>query len=774
MDFADLESTTGLRFSWVVWPCSHEDAEKAEVPVGCLFTPLKQPDEESQKVPLVEYIPIRHKNSGIFLNPYCNIDFNTKKWMCPITKIDSPFPQFYAENITPQNLPMELTNLTMEYIIPPNVTGGCFPPTFIFLVDVCIAKEELDQLKDSLQQVLSMLPGEFNVGFVTFGSVIKVHDLTDADVPRCFVLRGGSEHTAEYVKRVLNIAQNNRFVQPLSACEYAINDLLEKLIPDSWPVPTNSRPNRCTGSALSVGLSLLECFAQGKGGRVMMFLGGACTHGPGKIVETSLSESIRHHLDLQKESHNARLVKDAQKYYTGLANLAAGNGHGIDIFACSLDQSGLYEMKVCCDKTGGVMVMSDSFSMSVFKDSLKSVFKRDSEGNMVGGYNARLTVFTSPELKVCGIVGGCHSLKKKASNVSENVIGEGSTNEWNLGVMDRQSTLAVFFDIDSGNSSVLTNAMNAVGLNVGAVSMKNTSSPNKDANALSGRQSFVQFQTVYFHPDGTKRLRVTSFSCKYGQPNLADLSNAFDQEAAAVLMARYALYKISTEDPLNVLRWLDKKLISLVGRFADFQKNDVNSFRLSSQFSIYPQFMYHLRRSHFLQTFNASPDETAFYRTILCRENVINSLIMIQPALLEYSFESETPQPVLLDAVSLKKNVILLLDTFFQLVIWYGETIHQWREQGFQDDTNYAHFKQLLQAPSDDARHILDERFPTPKFILCNQGGSQARFLLAKVNPSTTYTSGLQEFDGSTAIINTDDVSLKTFMEHLIKLVVQS
>nr|PVC52144.1 protein transport protein [Theileria orientalis] len=764
MDFTELELRSGLRFSWLVWPCSHDDAEKAEVPVGCLFTPLRHSDEDENKVPLVEYIPIRHKNSGIFLNPYCKIDFNTKKWMCPMTKIDSALPQLYAENISPQNLPLELTNLTMEYLIPMNVSGGIFPPTFIFVIDTCLAHEELDQLKDSLQQVLSMLPGEYNIGLVTFGAVVKVHDLCESEIPRVFVLRGGLEHKTEAVKRNLNLAQNNRFVQPLSSCEYVLNNFLETLIPDYWPVPNNNRPSRCTGSALSVAVSLLESFAQGKGGRIMTFLGGACTFGPGKIVEQSLSESIRHHLDLQKESHNARLVKDAQKYYTGLANACATNGHAIDIFACSLDQSGLHEMKVCCDKTGGSMVMSDSFSMSVFKDSLKMIFKRDAEGNMTGGYNARMTVFTSPELKVCGVVGGCHSLKKKAPNVSENVIGEGGTNEWSIGVLDRRSTLAVFFDVETGNTNVLTSAMNAVGMN----------NASKEPNALTGKESFIQFQTVYFHPDGTKRLRVTSFSCKYGQPNLTDLANGFDQEAATVLMARYALFKISTEDPLNVLRWLDKKLINLVSKFADFQKNDVNSFRLSSQFSIYPQFMYHLRRSHFLQTFNASPDETAFYRTVLSRENVINSLVMIQPALLEYSFDSPTPQPVLLDAASLKKNVILMLDTFFQLVIWYGDTITHWREQGYQDNPEYAHFKALLQMPLDDCKPFLEERFPTPKFIVCNQGGSQARFLLAKVNPSTTYTSGLQEFDGSTAIINTDDVSLKTFMDHLIKLVVQS
>ncbi len=38
-----------------------------------------------------------------------------------------------------------------------------------------------------------------------------------------------------------------------------------------------------------------------------------------------------------------------------------------------------------------------------------------------------------------------------------------------------------------------------------------------------------------------------------------------------------------------------------------------------SQFQLYPQFMFHLRRSQFLQLFNRSPDESSYYRSILCR-----------------------------------------------------------------------------------------------------------------------------------------------------------
>lgn len=74
--------------------------------------------------------------------------------------------------------------------------------------------------------------------------------------------------------------------------------------------------------------------------------GGVCTTGPGQIVGPSLSEVIRHHLDLQKDTDNAKHVKKALRYYTELADRAVAAGHAVDIFACSLDQVGLYEMRV--------------------------------------------------------------------------------------------------------------------------------------------------------------------------------------------------------------------------------------------------------------------------------------------------------------------------------------------------------------------------------------------------------------------------------------------
>lgn len=80
-----------------------------------------------------------------------------------------------------------------------------------------------------------------------------------------------------------------------------------------------------------------------------------------------------------------------------------------------------------------------------------------------------------------------------------------------------------------------------------------------------------------------------------------------------------------------------------------------------------------------------------------------NSLIMIQPTLMAYALDVP-PQPVLLDSVSIKPDVILLLDTFFHILIFHGETVAQWRKAGYQDQDDHENFKDLLEAPITDAQ----------------------------------------------------------------------
>uniref|UniRef100_A0A8C7I4S6 Protein transport protein SEC23 n=1 Tax=Oncorhynchus kisutch TaxID=8019 RepID=A0A8C7I4S6_ONCKI len=727
------EDRDGVRFSWNLWPSSRLEATRLVVPVSCLFTPLK----ERPDLPPVQYEPVlcSRANCKAVLNPLCQVDYRAKIWACNFCFQRNPFPPSYA-GISDVNQPAELMPQfsTIEYIVqrgPPN------PLIFLYVVDTCLEEEDLQALKESLQMSLSLLPPNALVGLITFGRMVQVHELSCEGIAKSYVFRGTKELSSKQIQEMLGLtnpaasgpqsrpaapqdpAVTCRFLQPVHKVDMNLTDLLGELQRDPWPVPQGKRPLRSTGIALSIAVGLLEGTFPNTGARVMMFMGGPPTQGPGMVVGDELKTPIRSWHDITKD--NARHLKKATKYYDALANRAAVNGHSIDIYACALDQTGLLEMKCLSNLTGGHIAMGDSFNTSLFKQTFQRVFSKDHNGEFRMAFGGTLEVKASRELKVSGAIGPCVSLNAKGPCISENEVGVGGTTQWKICSLSPSTTLALYFEV---------------------VNQHNAPIPQ-------GGRGAVQFVTQYQHSNTQRRIRVTTVARNWAdaQSQIQHIESSFDQEASAVIMARLGVFRAESEEGPDVLRWLDRQLIRL--------------------------FMFHLRRSPFLQVFNNSPDECSYYRHHFVRQDLTQSLIMIQPILYSYSFHGP-PEPVLLDSGSILPDRILLMDTFFQLVIYHGETIAQWRKAGYQEQPEYENFKHLLVAPVDDAQEILQTRFPMPRYIDTEHGGSQARFLLSKVNPSQTHNNLYSWGQETGAPILTDDVSLQVFMDHLKKLAVSS
>uniref|UniRef100_A0A8C6GEB5 Protein transport protein SEC23 n=1 Tax=Mus spicilegus TaxID=10103 RepID=A0A8C6GEB5_MUSSI len=723
------EERDGVRFSWNVWPSSRLEATRMVVPVAALFTPLK----ERPDLPPIQYEPVlcSRTTCRAVLNPLCQVDYRAKLWAC-------------------------------NFCYQRNQRGPQMPLIFLYVVDTCIEDEDLQALKESMQMSLSLLPPTALVGLITFGRMVQVHELGCEGISKSYVFRGTKDLSAKQLQEMLGLSKvpvtqatrgpqvqqpppSNRFLQPVQKIDMNLTDLLGELQRDPWPVPQGKRPLRSSGVALSIAVGLLECTFPNTGARIMMFIGGPATQGPGMVVGDELKTPIRSWHDIEKD--NAKYVKKGTKHFEALANRAATTGHVIDIYACALDQTGLLEMKCCPNLTGGYMVMGDSFNTSLFKQTFQRVFTKDIHGQFKMGFGGTLEIKTSREIKISGAIGPCVSLNSKGPCVSENEIGTGGTCQWKICGLSPTTTLAIYFEV---------------------VNQHNAPIPQ-------GGRGAVQFVTQYQHSSGQRRIRVTTIARNWAdaQTQIQNIAASFDQEAAAILMARLAIYRAETEEGPDVLRWLDRQLIRLCQKFGEYHKDDPNSFRFSETFSLYPQFMFHLRRSPFLQVFNNSPDESSYYRHHFMRQDLTQSLIMVQPILYAYSF-SGPPEPVLLDSSSILADRILLMDTFFQILIYHGETIAQWRKSGYQDMPEYENFRHLLQAPVDDAQEILHSRFPMPRYIDTEHGGSQARFLLSKVNPSQTHNNMYAWGQESGAPILTDDVSLQVFMDHLKKLAVSS
>ncbi|KAG1334080.1 protein transport protein sec23-1 [Cocos nucifera] len=786
MDFAELEATEGLRWSWNSWPPSRPDAAALVVPLSVMCTPLMPIAD----LPLLPYDPLLCARCRAALNPYARVDYRSTLWVCPFCHSNNPFPRSYA-GIGENNLPAELfpTYSTVEYLLSRNPTSnpssqsvfGLSPsstasllssvsslgsslsssslpgldpsrppgPSFVFVVDVCSASDELRALKNEILHVVAQLPENARVGLVSFGSMVWVHDLGFSDCSRAVLFCGDRELTSKKIQELMGISQlqhctlgvsrslsKQSFLLPVSDCEFNITTAIEELDSLSDTLPGH-RPKRATGAAISTAVALLEGCAPNTGGRVMTFTSGPATTGPGMIVETDLSETIRAHRDII--NGHALHGEKARSFYRHVAQRLSDRSVVLDLFACSMDQVGTAELRYPIEKSGGFMVLAESFESEQFRKCLRHIFKHEGVDHLNMIFDATIEMVTTKEVKICGALGPCMSLGIKNNMVSGKEIGQGGTTSWKLSSLNNKACIAFFFQVSTH---------------------QNTEPP---------RVFFVQFLTRYRHGNGGFRLRVTTAARRWVEPQSPEIASGFDQEAAAAVMARLAVHRAEEYHARDVIRWLDKMLICFTSKFGKYVPEDPSTFRLSSNFSLYPQFMYHLRRSQFIDVSNSTPDETAFFRLMLNREGVVGSLIMIQPTLFQYSFDGP-PIPVLLDVSSISPDVILLFDSYFHIVIHYGSKIAQWRKLGYDKDPDHENLRKLLGAPEIDAEALMAERFPVPKLIRCDQHGSQARFLLARLNPSVTQKTQLM--DGS-EVIFTDDVSLQVFIEHLQALAVQ-
>ncbi|KAG2584507.1 hypothetical protein PVAP13_6KG309200 [Panicum virgatum] len=660
-EFLDLEAQDGIRMTWNVIPGTKQDATNCVVPVSAIFTPLKP----NPAIPVLPYAPLRCRMCRSILNPFSIVDFVSKIWVCPFCFQRNHFPQHYS-SISENNLPAELfpQYTTVEYASTAE-TGPVAPPVFLFVVDTCMIEEEIGYLKSALAQAIELLPDQSLVGFITFGTYVQVHELGFGLLPKSYVFKGTKEVTKEQIldqmsffagktkpttgviagaRDGLSTRSIARFLLPASECEFVLNSVIEELQKDPWPVPADKRSSRCTGVALSVAACLLGVCVPGSGARIMAFVGGPSTEGPGSV--------------------------------------------------------GVAEMKVAVERTGGIVVLAESFGHSVFKDSLRRIFQ-SSDNDLDLSFNGIFEINCSKDVKIQGIIGPCTSLEKKGPLSSDTVIGQGNTSAWKMCGLDRKTSLCLIFDIAKKDG------------------------PESIGQSVSN-QLYFQFLTYYQHHEGQMRLRATTLSRKWvaGSGGVQELIAGFDQEASAAVMARLVSFKMEAEADFDPIRWLDRALISLCSKFGDYHKETPSSFSLSPRLSIFPQFMFNLRRSQFVQVFNNSPDETAYFAMMLNRESVANAVVMIQPSLISYSFQSG-PEPVLLDVTAIAADRILLLDSYFTVVIFHGITIAQWRKAGYQDQEGHEAFAQFLQAPQEEADAIIKERFPVPRLVVCDQYGSQ-------------------------------------------------
>ena len=220
--------------------------------------------------------------------------------------------------------------------------------------------------------------------------------------------------------------------------------------------------------------------------------------------------------------------------------------------------------------------------------------------------------------------------------MSEVPIGIGGTSRWKVNVLDEVSSLACYFqlqDVPNGNNEA----------------------------------SFIQFTVRYVNSIGHSKTAVFTTV----RNRIENIEEAFNVDVTANGVMRQALERIKTsEDVQDVQHWLDNCLLDI-----EQQPQSAGS----SKWQELAAFIGDLKHSPLITGASFSPDEIAYMRFWGKRQTLGYSRLIIQPKLYCATVEDEHLLEIPLSSNCLACNRILVLYSFFHVVIWYGEWIAAWK-----------------------------------------------------------------------------------------------
>lgn len=746
MDPASFEFATGVRLTLQNLPNCQQSLDSLNIPLSIHVTPAKK----LESVFLSFEAPNKCVCGG-FLSPSTVVNFATKTWFCNFCLRSNKLSAGSAQSLQPNSLlpEQEPTNCVFEYKLPDSKANPSFTKNnFMMLVDTCLSPENLEALKKGLVDSIAQIDFE-RTQIVLFSFSRNVHlyknNATDtfchsALLPGYLTIDQAIETLG--LKRDLQkdaVYNTGVLVHYVFTSHESLVNAINSIEEDQFEISADERASRCSGKALEFALEFVR-FSHFDAPRILLFLGGPCTYSSGRIADNKISSFIRKHLDLEQNAEVKTQIEGVKKFYQELANKAVQLKTVIDIWAFSLTEFGLFEMEDLSSKTNGLVVMNEEFKQEHFHQSILKYFRINETGSIAFGSNATIEILFSKEIKISGCVGNCQSQNTKPASQSENPIGQANTTKWSVGGMDHESTYLFVLELAEKSKS-------------------------KGASKYS--KAYFQFVVTYKHPINGLIARVISFDRPFVPfDNPLEMLAHVDQFSVISTFAKLAAFKVFEYDNVTLIRYLDKTLISILKTFK--AKND----SIAEEIGLIAQYFYYLRKSNFVKKFASSLDEMTFYKHTVLRENIDNTLIIIQPQLIEYSLANEEPRAVMPDLSCLKKDVILLADTFFNIIIWNGPVIKGWVDDGYHLQAEYSHVADLLKMPEDDFAVIVEERVIPPNKIFAFHGSPTERFLKSRLNPET---GNIQQGDlpnGDEGNFVTEDASLSVFMTRLLEFLV--
>lgn len=191
-------------------------------------------------------------------------------WVCNFCFNRNHFPPQYS-SISDTCQPAEVQFTTLDYTIMRAPVQ--LPPVFLYVIDTCVDEEELNALKSSILDSLTLLPSNALVGLITFHRIISLWALNDPNL-KSFVFHGTKDYTAKQIQEWLNLSPLNQqqamqnpnahvasqpqmphlmnagnqqqlmkiknkstmFVSPISQCQSVFKQIISQVQRDPWPV----------------------------------------------------------------------------------------------------------------------------------------------------------------------------------------------------------------------------------------------------------------------------------------------------------------------------------------------------------------------------------------------------------------------------------------------------------------------------------------------------------------------------------------------------------
>lgn len=230
-------------------------------------------------------------------------------------------------------------------------------------------------------------------------------------------------------------------------------------------------------------------------------------------MAADLKETLRSHHDIQN-SKNVAQRRKVERHYAQLAERASSQGYAIDLVCCSLEQTGLWEMQTCVQRSGGQVLQAETFGAPHLRSSLARLLQKDGQGELQMGYATTVELRTSRECSgVQVLCAGASEQRTQAVDQSE--VADARCFSWAAGAVGPHSCGALVL------------------------------SRGKESTPSSGGGHLIQLCACFTHASGRRRQRITTLRLpRLTRPlPMREMLPAVDQQAVAAILTRVAVGK---------------------------------------------------------------------------------------------------------------------------------------------------------------------------------------------------------------------------------------